>query len=154
MQCYAIALAVFFVHEDKGALECLNSVSFATYYLFILFYAYESFVCIHVCELYACLVLGEIRRGCWVPWNCSYRGCDPPCGWSELNPASTRAKSVLNPLSHLSSSNILTSDSVGTSNTVQSFWRESFQWVLDCFECCGTFKCFIKQNCQKLQSRN
>lgn len=67
MQLPFLSLAVFFVHEDKGALECLNSVSFATYYLFILFYAYESFVCIHVCELYACLVLGEIRRGCWVP---------------------------------------------------------------------------------------
>ena len=32
-----------------------------------------------------CLMPTEARRGFWIPYNWSYRGCEQPCRSSEMN---------------------------------------------------------------------
>lgn len=46
--------------------------------------------CMSLCETWVFLVLAEVRRGGRIPWNWSYKGCEPP-----LNPGPQEEQQVL-----------------------------------------------------------
>lgn len=50
----------------------------------------------------ACLVPWEAREGHWVPWDWSYRCCEPLCGFWKSNSNSPKEHQVLLSLRHLS----------------------------------------------------
>lgn len=66
-------------------------------FVWLYFYAYDSFACMYVCMPCACLVPSAARKGHQVPWNWSYRQLSYHMGGGK------RTASTLNYLSHLSS---------------------------------------------------
>jgi hypothetical protein len=59
-----------------GNLPCSRKESgmfvlFFNFLFWIYFYMYECFAYVYVCVSYACMVLEDIRSGCWIPWHWS-----------------------------------------------------------------------------------
>ena len=48
------------------------------FFLIIKYFSVEIFACIYVYVWRARLVVMETRRGHWIPWNWSYKPCEPP----------------------------------------------------------------------------
>lgn len=44
------------------------------FYGFLLFYVYQHFALMYVCEPYACLVRLEVQKGYVIPWNWDFKG--------------------------------------------------------------------------------
>lgn len=65
-QCYPDTL-------DLRSLSLLKKKNSLKRHLGLLLYAYGCFACMHASVPHVCLKPNEVRRGCWVPWNQSYR---------------------------------------------------------------------------------
>ena len=62
---------------------------------FVFVFKYLCAACMYTCPSCLCLVPTEALRGHWIPWNWSYRCCEPPYGFWELNPSPLQEQLVL-----------------------------------------------------------
>lgn len=60
------ATRIIFYKLKSGASDIAQFVRF------ILVYVCEFFTCVYICVPHVCLVLAEVRRGCWIAWKWSY----------------------------------------------------------------------------------
>lgn len=61
---------------------CVYSIQSTPSFPFILISLYVCSTCLYVSH--TCAVLAEARRGCSIPWQCSYRLVSATCGYWEL----------------------------------------------------------------------
>lgn len=73
-----------FLANCRGALFWLRFYQKGTSVIFQM-YMCECFICRYVCALRVCQVCVTARRGFRISWHWSYRGCELPCGWLNMD---------------------------------------------------------------------